>query len=608
MIPTPLHRAASLLLLAALAPLAFGGELSVHYIDVGQGDAALVIGPDGTSVLIDGGNSGDGIGAVVPYLNSIGQTGLDYSVMSHWHTDHYGGMDEVFNAGFLPSVAAFDRGSNSMPSGTQVTQYLGAVGGKRQTVVVGTVLQLGDGATLEFVAANGVTPLGTQDPSSYAQAENGRSVAVVVRYKDFDAYIAGDLTSGGSGTANIEDWAASYIGQVEVAQSSHHGSKTSSSNAVIAALNPSLVIHSCGLDNSYFHPNADIVEAWSTPAATRSQWGTTEGDTDNGSGGWTSADGTIAVTTNGYRFTARPAGSFYSVEFTTFEHPAAMPGPGDLAISEVLANPAKSSDTYGEWFELVNLAPAMLDLGGLELRSGTKSFDLVSRIVLDYGERIVIGVDGHASRNGDLWVPVAAPFGDFALSNTTSNLDVRNAAGVLVDSVAWGSGGAFSVQSGIAAERINVFTPAISGNFQSATAAFGDGDKGTPAVRNTGETGVFPPGLIVGGAYFDDVLDLRLVAPTEALKFQYLGLSQSATLGFDILGLHMPIDVDALFLSSLGLPGAFSTLNLVGEESIAWPLGGAPTLIGVTVYASYLTFNAALNGSAVSNLATITIE
>ena len=200
---------------------ALAGELSLHFIDVGQASSTLVVGPDGTTVLFDGGDPNDGNNYVVPYLTGLGLSGLDYSIMSHWHTDHYGGLDEVFNAGFLPSVAAYDRGSNDMPSGTQATQYLAAVGTKRTTAVVGQVLQLGDGATLEFVAVNGATPLGSDDPSGYSQSENGRSVAVVVRYNDFDFFIGGDITSGGNGTANIESWASQYVGQVEVAQSSH---------------------------------------------------------------------------------------------------------------------------------------------------------------------------------------------------------------------------------------------------------------------------------------------------------------------------------------------------------------------------------------------------
>src|SRR5262245_2913912 len=125
----------------ALATAALGADLRIYVLDVGQGSSAVVVGPTGTRVLIDGGNSGDGSGIVVPYLQSQGILGLDYSIDTHWHTDHMGGMDEVFNTpGFKPQVAAYDRGNSSIPSNTQVTQYLNSVAfppGLRQTPGLG---------------------------------------------------------------------------------------------------------------------------------------------------------------------------------------------------------------------------------------------------------------------------------------------------------------------------------------------------------------------------------------------------------------------------------------------------------------------------------------
>ncbi|MDF1798408.1 MAG: lamin tail domain-containing protein [Planctomycetota bacterium] len=601
-----------LLALCAAAPLASAGDLEVHFIDVGQGAAALVIGPDGTTVLVDGGDPGDGTAEVVPYLQSLGLTGLDYSFMSHWHTDHYGGLDEVFNGGFLPSGAAYDRGNVDMPSGTQVTQYLLAVGSKRQVATLGLILALGDGATLEVVSANGATPLGNLDPSSYSQAENGRSIAVVVRYKDFDVYLGGDLTGGGNGTADVETWAANYIGQVEVAMASHHGSNTSSQSSAVTVLDPSLVIYSCGLDNSYFHPSKTVVNRWNQTSAARVAWGTTEGDTDNGSGGWTPAEGSIVVSSDGFRFVAKPAGApaVQAVEFATFEHPANSPGPGTLAISEVLVDPVASSDTYGEWFELVNVSTQLIDLGGVELKAGSDSFDLVSRVLLDYGERLVIGVDGRRSRNGDVWVPIGAPFGDFSLNNGGESLELRNPGGSLVDSVQWGPGG-FSVQSGVSAERIDPFAPGVASNFQPATASFGSGDKGTPTNQNTGETGTWPAGLVVPSVHHDGSLELRMKAPEDPLKFYFVGLSQGFLPGLDILGLHVPLNPDGLFLSFLNVPGTFGSLNLVGEAAFELPLGDNPSLIGATAFASYVTFGVGpggLVGSDVSNLVLVTVQ
>ena len=94
-----------LALAAAFGPLAWtsGQEMRIHVIDVDQGLAVLVEGPDGINVLFDGGNPGDGAGIVRPYLQSQGISTLHYGVASHWHSDHMGGLDEVFNSGFKPT-------------------------------------------------------------------------------------------------------------------------------------------------------------------------------------------------------------------------------------------------------------------------------------------------------------------------------------------------------------------------------------------------------------------------------------------------------------------------------------------------------------------------
>ena len=602
----------SIAALTTAAMPALAGELQVHFIDVGQAAAALVVGPDGTTVLVDGGDPGDGSGHVVPYLQGLGLTGLDYAVMSHWHTDHYGGMDEVFNAGFLPSVAAYDRGNAHMPSGTQATQYLTAVGSKRQTAWVGMTVALGDGATMEVVAANGSTPLGSLDPGGYSQAENGRSVAVVVRYKDFDVYLGGDITGGGNGTADVETWVATHIGRVEVAQASHHGSNTSSQTSVVNLLDPSLVIYSCGEDNPYFHPSTAVVDRWNQPGAARAAWGTSLGDRDNGSGGWTAADTHIVVKSDGYRFRALPAGApaIQEVEFATFENPGATPGPGSVAITEFLADPSVASDAHGEWFELTNLSTQLVDLGGCELSAGSESFDLVSRVLLDYGERLVIGVDGRRDRNGDVWVPVGAPFGQFHLNNAGETLELRSPSGVLVDAVTWGGGGV-ATQSGASSERLDTFAAASAGNFQLATAAFGSGDLGTPGSTNSGEGGTWTAGLVVPSVHYDGNLELRMYAPTEALHLYFAGLSGGILPGIQLLGLQVPLNPDGLLLSTIGLPGFFGVMDLQGKAQAVLPLPDDPALVGSFAFAAYLTVGTAggvVTGSAVSSPTLILVQ
>jgi beta-lactamase superfamily II metal-dependent hydrolase len=94
------------LILAGSTSHAFtpSGLLEIHHINVMQGDCTLIIGPDGTTFLIDAGNTGKGTGQVVPYLeNEVGllpADGIDYMLATHNHADHLGGLDEVIYAGY----------------------------------------------------------------------------------------------------------------------------------------------------------------------------------------------------------------------------------------------------------------------------------------------------------------------------------------------------------------------------------------------------------------------------------------------------------------------------------------------------------------------------
>src|SRR5438552_17905703 len=77
-------------------------QLEIHYIDVGWGGSVFIKGPDGTTVLMEAGNTGKGTQYVVPYLQSIGAlpaSGLDYMIGGHQNCDHIRGRDEVMNAG-----------------------------------------------------------------------------------------------------------------------------------------------------------------------------------------------------------------------------------------------------------------------------------------------------------------------------------------------------------------------------------------------------------------------------------------------------------------------------------------------------------------------------
>src|ERR687883_587724 len=93
---------AALFALLLAAPL-LAQNLEIHYIDVGWGGSVLVKGPNGTTVLLEAGDTGKGTQYVVPYLKSIGiqpANGLDYTIAGHQHCDHIGGLDEVIQGGY----------------------------------------------------------------------------------------------------------------------------------------------------------------------------------------------------------------------------------------------------------------------------------------------------------------------------------------------------------------------------------------------------------------------------------------------------------------------------------------------------------------------------
>ncbi len=610
LLPLALGLAAALAL--ARAPRA--DELELHFLDVGQGASTFVRGPDGTSVLIDGGNPGDGLAIVRPYLLSLGVTDLDYSVMTHWHSDHYGGFDEVFDAGMKPDVAAYDRGDFQKPSGAQVTQYLASVAGVRQTPPLGLVLPLGDGATLEVVALNGNTPAGFVPLGGiFEQFENGSSICVVIRYGDFACYVGGDVTAGGNGTADVEGFVAAYVGQVEVAQSSHHGSNTSSSPAVVAALAPSLVIHSAGdaPDLTFGHPTATTTDRWNAPLASRTVWCTSEGNPNSAARGFGVANGHVRVVTDGVRFTASRASGSERMTFATHENGGIPPLPGALAISEVLVDPAAAADARGEWFEITNVfGGGTVDLGGLRVTNGTQTFTLASRILLAYGERLVVGRDGRFSQNGGLFVGHGTPRDQFALANGGATLTLRNVASEIVDAVTWGPGG-FAVQSGVAAERVDLLAPGAGAPFAPATSQFAGADLGTPWQWNDADAtpwkavlAVEPPPY-VGGA-----LTLVLSSYDEPGKLALLGLSQSFFPLTPAFGFQVPLALDALFLAFLQDPQAAGVL-VGGERTVVLPLPANPALAGYTGFGAFVTVDLVgsdLVGSSLSNLVTFTVQ
>jgi hypothetical protein len=130
-----------------------------------------------------------------------------------------------------------------------------------------------------------------------------------------------------------------------------------------------------------------------------------------------------------------------STSFTLTAGPAADPQPGDLLISEVLQDPAVVPDAQGEWFEVVNVSGATLDLAGCTLRDdGTDSHVIApgGPLPIQAGARIVLGLNDDPATNGN--VTVAYEYTGFTLGNDDDEVVIENLATVEVVRVAYDGG------------------------------------------------------------------------------------------------------------------------------------------------------------------------
>lgn len=243
-------------------------DLKIHHINVGQGDCTLIVSPTGKTILIDAGNNGVGTSKVLPYLQSLGLSKLDYVVATHYHADHMGGSDEVINGlGGINVGTVYDRGTvHAVPTTVTYTSYVpaatSAVGG-RQTLSTGMVIDLGGGATLKCLATDGSVLNYGAIPSA-TSSENDLSNAWLLSFNEFRYFTGGDCGGETTYYADLETPISLVVGQVDAFKVNHHGSQYSTNQAFLNALNPTSCVIMVGDGNSYGHPVQSILDRLAT--------------------------------------------------------------------------------------------------------------------------------------------------------------------------------------------------------------------------------------------------------------------------------------------------------------------------------------------------------
>jgi competence protein ComEC len=234
--------------------------LEMLFLDVGQGDAILLLPSSGTPCLVDGGPDAGGP-LVPPVIRALREAGVDsvpMVILTHPHSDHVGGLAQVVRSCGVELVMD-PMLEHVSPLYEALLLALLDEGTEYRPLLPGDSLRLSRAVLLRAVCVNGRTSGGTE--AGEGLSVNDRGAVLMVECGDFAALLTGDIEEP------AERLMAPELPPVAVIKVPHHGSATSLFGPFLDRVRPQLAVICCGAENPFGHPHPAAVEAYRSRGA-----------------------------------------------------------------------------------------------------------------------------------------------------------------------------------------------------------------------------------------------------------------------------------------------------------------------------------------------------
>jgi competence protein ComEC len=215
-------------------------RLSVTFLDVGQGDSAVVRLPDKKTIVIDTGRTGR---ETASFLKYSGKREIDALVLTHSDSDHSGGMEEVMDRVRVKEL--WDNGLIVYPEGRCHAD-------RRRALERGDVMEAVNYRITVLHPYKGFYTSG----GSGDREINNTSLVLKVAGRKTSFLMTGDIEDEAEADiSHVGEWLRS-----DVIKMPHHGSRTSANDEFLAEVSPSVAVISVGKDNTYGHPSGEVLE------------------------------------------------------------------------------------------------------------------------------------------------------------------------------------------------------------------------------------------------------------------------------------------------------------------------------------------------------------